>query len=557
MKATPHAFGAALAGAIVVAASALSGPAAGGQAGGSTPPLAPLLTNLGTLHYKVTASERAQLFFDQGLRLTYGFNHGEAVRSFREAARLDSSCGMCYWGQALALGPNINDPMADPERIAAAHTASRKAVALKAGLTATEQAMIDALATRYPTAKIEDWKAPNSAYMQAMEAVAKRFPDDPEVGMMYAASVVETRPWDYWTRKDEPHPGIAAALAAVEKVMRNHPDHPGAHHYYIHMVEATSRPERAIPSADKLEGLMPGAGHVVHMPAHIYMRVGRYADASDSNVRAIAADEDYIAQCQAQGVYPVGYYPHNIHFLWTASTMEGRSQVAIDAARKVSAKTSHDMSHQYTPAQDFLATQYFALVRFGRWAEMLTEAQPDQNLPFVNAMWRYARAVSFARRGQIDRARGEITALNGLAGDISLGLEIGGTSGTTLKSLVELAGHVATGEVAVAEKRWDDAVRAFQTAIDMQDAQRYFEPAPWHYPVRQSLGAALVAAGRAKEAEAVYLEDLRRNPENGWSLFGLTKALEMQNRPVEAATAGARFRRAWARADVALTASVF
>jgi tetratricopeptide (TPR) repeat protein len=543
-----------LACAVVIAAGSVPGRAAGQDGGG---PLAPLLTNLGTLHYKVTANERAQQFFDQGLRLTYGFNHAEAVRSFREAARLDPACGMCYWGQALALGPNINDPAADPERIAAAYAASQKAQSLKAGLTETEQAMIDALARRYPAAQIDDWKAPNAAYMQAMEAVAKRFPDDPEVGLMYAASVVETRPWDYWTKKDEPHPGIAAAVATVEKVIRTHPDHPGAHHYYIHMVEATSRPERAVPSADKLESLMPGAGHMVHMPAHIYMRVGRYADASESNVRAILADEDYIAQCQAQGVYPVGYYPHNIHFLWTASTMEGRSRVAIDAARKVSAKTSHDLSHQYAPAQDFLATQYYALVRFGRWEEMLTEAPPDQNLPFVNAMWRYGRAVSFARRGQLDRARAEVKQMHALVGDPSLTLDIGGTSGTSLKSLVQLAAHVAAGELAVAERRWDEAVRELQTAIDMQDAQRYYEPAPWHYPVRQSLGAALMAAGRSREAEAVYLEDLRRNPENGWSLYGLSKSLELQNRPVEAAAAAARFRRAWARADVTLSASVF
>jgi tetratricopeptide (TPR) repeat protein len=545
-----------LLGCAVLSATTLIG-RAGGQVSGGGTPLAPLLTNLGTLHYKVTAGDRAQQYFDQGLRLTYGFNHAEAVRSFTEAARLDPKCGMCYWGQALANGPNINDPLADPDRIAAAYAASQKALTLKTGLTPTEQAMIDAIAKRYPSAKIDDWKAPNAAYMQAMDAVARRFPEDPEVGMMYVASVVETRPWDYWTRKDEPHPGIAAALATVEKILRTHPDHPGAHHYYIHMVEATTRPERAIASADKLESLMPGAGHIVHMPAHIYMRVGRYAEASDSNVRAIAADEDYIAQCQAQGVYPVGYYPHNIHFLWTASTMEGRSEVAIEAARKVSAKTSHDISHQYAPAQDFLATQYFALVRFGRWEEMLTEAPPDKNLVFVNAMWHYGRAVSFARRGQLDRARAEITALNGLAGDPSLLQDIGGTSGTSLKSLVELASHVASGELAVAEQKWDVAVREFQTAIDMQDAQRYFEPAPWHYPVRQSLGAALVAAGRAKDAEAVYLEDLRRTPENGWSLFGLAKALEMQNRPVEAAAATARYRRAWARADVTLEGSVF
>ncbi len=519
-------------------------------------PLAPALKNLGTLHYKVTTnSERAQAFFDQGLRLLYGFNHAEATRAFQEAARLDPACGMAYWGEAYATGPNINDPLPTPERVVAAYAAMQKALNAKRGLTETEQALIDAMAKRFSSDKIDDWKAPNAAYTEAMDAVQARFSGDPDVNVLYVASVLETRPWDYWKKGDAPHQGIAKALSTLEKVMKDYPDHPGAHHYYIHMVEATSTPERAVASADKLESLMPGAGHMVHMPAHIYMRVGRYADAASSNERAILADEDYISQCQAQGLYPTGYYPHNIHFLWSAATMEGRSRDAIEAARKAGAKTSHDMSHEYTPIQDFLATPYFALVRFGHWEEMLTEAPPAKDLAFLNAMWHYGRGVAFAGRGQFDHARDEIKALESLKSDPSLTLEVGGTSGTTLQSLVELSARIVSGELAAKEKRFDDGVKDLEAAVAMQDAQRYFEPSAWHYPVRQSLGAVLLDAGRAKEAEAVYREDLKRNPENGWSLFGLMKSLQAQGKTDEAAAIEARFRRAWARADITLTAS--
>jgi tetratricopeptide (TPR) repeat protein len=519
-------------------------------------PLAPVLKNLGTLHYKVTTrSERAQAFFDQGLRLMYGFNHAEAIRAFQESARLDPTCGMAFWGEAYATGPNINDPLPTPDRTAAAYAAMQKAIKAKQGLTATEQALIDAMARRFSSETIEDWTAPNAEYTEAMDAVQARFPNDSEVNVLFVASVLETRPWDYWKKGDAPHPGIAKALSTLEKVMKDYPDHPGANHYYIHMVEATSTPERAVPSADKLESLMPGAGHMVHMPAHIYMRVGRYADAASSNERAILADEDYISQCQAQGMYPASYYPHNIHFLWSAATMEGRSEAAIDAARKVGAKTSHDMSHEFTPVQDFLATPYFALVRFGHWEEMLTEAAPAKDLAFLNAMWHYGRAAAFVARGQYDHARAELKALDSYKSDPSLGLEVGGTSGTTLQSLVDLSSRIVSGELAAKEKRFDEAIKSLESALAMQDAQRYFEPPAWHYPVRQALGAVLLDAGRANDAEVVYREDLRRNPENGWSLFGLKKSLEAQKKTDEAAAVEARFRRAWSRADVTLTAS--
>src|SRR5215213_5257774 len=494
---------------------ALASTGAVGRAGDPAPPageaLAPRLTNLGTLHRAITTtSPDAQAFFDQGLRLVFGFNHAEAVRSFREAQRLDPRCAMCFWGEAYALGPNVNDPLT-PEREKEAHAVLQKAKALAARATDAERGLIDALASRYSDAPTSDRAPRDAAFTAAMKALAGRFPKDPEINTMYAAAAMEARPWRYWKEADVPEPEIAGALATLERMLREYPDHPGAHHFYIHLVEATSTPQRGVPSAEKLESLMPGAGHLVHMPAHIYMRVGRYADASESNVHAIAADEDYLAQCQAQGLYPVAYYPHNVHFLWAAATMEGRSAIAIDAARKVAAKLNHDLLHDVVVLQDFKSVPYYALVRFGRWEEMLTEGQPPKDFAFTTAMWHYGRGVAFAARGQYARARQELEALRNKGSDPSLkGAEL---AGTPLSAVVELAARIVEGELAARERRYEEAVASLTGAVAMQDAQRYNEPATWHYPVRQSLGAVLLAAGRPAEAEAVYREDLRRNPE--------------------------------------------
>ena len=522
----------------------------------SETPVAPLLTGLGSLHYAIsTSSERAQTYFDQGLRLIYGFNHAEAVRSFKEAQRLDPMCAMCYWGESYALGPNINDPL-PPERELQAYAALQKALEHKGHGTPVEQAMIDALQARYvEQPKTGDRQKLDVSFMNAMAKVESAFPQDPEVGTIYVASIMETRPWEYWQKGDQPNPGIGIAVKKLESVIAAHPDHPGAHHYYIHIVEATSTAGRGVPSADKLESLMPGAGHMVHMPSHIYMRVGRYADASAHNERAVLADEDYIAQCQAQGIYPVGYYPHNIHFLWSAATMEGRSEVAIDSARKVAAKMPQDLVREAVPLQDFVATPYFALVRFGKWDEMLTEAAPAKELAFVNAMWHYARGIAFAARNQVDRAKQELAALEAFKTHKQLvDAEL---AKTKLTDVVGLASHLVAGEIAAREGQMEAAARHMQQAVEMQDAQRYNEPATWHYPTRQSLGAVLMAAGRAKDAEDVYREDLARNPENGWSLYGLAEALRKQGKTDEAAAVASRYKRAWARADVQLSASRF
>lgn len=522
----------------------------------SKTPIAPLLTGLGSLHYAITTSnERAQVFFDQGLRLIYGFNHAEAVRSFKEAQRLDPMCAMCYWGESYALGPNINDPL-PPEREAQAYVVLQRALEHKAHASEVERALIEALAARYIATPQEDRRRPlDLAFMDAMAKVADRFPNDPEVRTLSTAAIMETRPWDYWQRGGTPNPGIAKGVANLEWVLKNYPNHPGAHHYYIHIVEATSTPDRGVPSADILESLMPGAGHLVHMPSHIYARVGRYADASASNERAMLADEDYIAQCQAQGIYPIGYYPHNIHFLWSASTMEGRSKVAIDAARKVAAKMPQDFLKEYVAGQDFMATPYFALVRFGKWDEMLTEGAPPKDLAFMNAMWHYGRGIAFAAEKQFERAEAERAALAVFKAHAQLqGVK---AAGTPLVSVVELAEHLVLGEIAAKRGATNEAVSYFQKAVEMQDLQRYNEPPTWHYPVRQSLGAVLLEAGRARDAEAVYMEDLKQNRENGWSLYGLSKALRAQERNAEADAIQARFDRAWERADVKLTSSRF
>ena len=459
---------------------------------------------------------------------------------------------MCFWGEAYALGPNINDPIT-PDREKQASAALAKARSLAGRATEREKGLIEALAARYSDPPSGDRPKHDAAFAAAMKALAARFPHDPEINTLYAAAAMEERPWDYWKPGDVPQPGIADAVATLERMIREFPDHPGAHHYYIHVIEATEAPDRAVPSADTLESLMPGAGHLVHMPAHIYMRVGRYADASASNVRAIAADEDYIAQCQAQGLYPVSYYPHNIHFLWSAATMEGRSEVALDAARKVADKLGHAVLHETVMLQDFQSVPYYAFVRFGRWEEMLTEGQPSKDLAFTTAMWHYGRGVAFAARGQGDRARTELEALRGQIAHPSLkGADL---ATTPLTALVELAGKVLEGELAARERKYDEAIASLTAAVAMQDRQRYNEPPTWHYPVRQSLGAVLLEAGRPAEAEAVYREDLRRNRENGWSLFGLAKSLETQQKTAETQAVRARFRRAWANADITPTAS--
>ncbi|MCW5979768.1 MAG: tetratricopeptide repeat protein [Bryobacteraceae bacterium] len=519
--------------------------------------LAPLLDNLGDLRRQVTTSSpEAQRFFNQGLTLVYGFNHDEAERSFREAARLDPDCAMAYWGQALALGPNINDPEAAAEREQKAFAAIQQASARKSKASAVEQEMIDALAARYSPHEGKDRKERNAAYAQAMKALHARHPEDPDISTLYADAVLNTMPWDYWDKAGRPRPGVAEAVATLEDVLKRHPRHPGANHIYIHAVEASPDPDRAVAAADRLGGLVPAAGHLVHMPAHIYMRVGRYADASDANIRAIQADEDYITQCRAQGIYPAAYYPHNIHFLSAALAMEGRRKEAMEAAQKVA--TRHDHATLQEPGFAFghllRAIPHLMAVRFGAWDEILNEREPGKDLLFPRAMWHFARGMAFSAKRQLPEAETELAALNTLGKEPSLE-ELKIFDLNALANLARIGSHVLAGEIAARKKDYKEAAAHLRKAVEEEDSLLYSEPPDWPNPPRQNLGAVLLEAGRPAEAEKVYREDLTRHRDNGWSLLGLIQSLEAQGKTSEAEQARRRFEKAWSRADIQIPSS--
>lgn len=513
-------------------------------------PIAPLLANLGSYHHQVsTSNTRAQQFFDQGLRLVYAFNHAEAVRAFREAARLDPKLAMAHWGHAYALSPNVNDPIT-PEREQEAYDAIQRAVALKDHATPRERAYIDALTARYSSKFGEDREIKDKGFVAAAKKVAEQYPDDPDAATIYAAAIMETMPWRYWREDGAPQPGTMEVIETLERTFAKAPDHPGAHHFYIHIVEASRSPERGEASADKLEALMPGAGHLVHMPAHIYIRVGRYKDAADSNVRAIKADEGYITQCNAQGIYPLVYYPHNIHFLWAASMWEGRSAIAIPSARQVVDKVKS--AGEIEPwAEPFLIAPYFALVRFERWSDLVAEPEPDPKQTLVRGVWLYARGVAYARTGRLNEAEKDLAALRELLK--TPGLEKIRIGNNTMATVIAVGEPLLAGEIAQKHGRFDEAIAHFDRAVRLEDALVYNEPTDWAIPARHSLGAALLKAGRYAEAETVYWDDLEHNPENGWALHGLAQALDGQKKADQAQQVRERFARAWARADITIT----
>ena len=510
-------------------------------------PLAPRLQNLGGHTFKVTtANPRAQLFINQGVNLAYGFNHAEAGRAFAEAARLDPNCAMAYWGSALVIGPNINAPMAADDEPRALEFI-QKAIALKARVTRRERDYIDALASRY-TGKADDRKSADRAYADAMRALAAKYPSDLDAATMAAEAVMDLVPWGYWTRDGLPNGGVADAIATLESVLKRHPNHPGALHYSIHLWEPTRTPEKAEAQADRLRPLMPGAGHMVHMPGHIYLRVGRYADAIKANEKAVAADEDYITQCKAQGIYPLPYYPHNIHFIWFGATMTGQSAMAIDAARKIARVVPIDAVKDEPLLQSFHVVQYYALVRFQKWEEILAEPAPAHDTSFTRGIWHYARGTASVALGKLDDAQRELDAIE----TILKGEKWAEFKLHTAQPILAIASAVLSGELAAKRGDVDRALLHLERGVRLEDALVYTEPPDWHASVRLSLAAALMQAGRASEAEIVYWQDLERNRGNGWALFGVLKALEAQGKGNEAAAVEKRFEKAWAHADFPL-----
>ena len=516
---------------------------------------APLFDGMGDHHHLITTNNAyAQRYFDQGLIIDFAFNHAESVRSFKAAQRLDDNCAMCYWGEALALGPNINVTsngkavMSDKERINA-YAAIQNALNRGKFASEKERDYIDALAVRY-NGEITTPREPlDLAYVDTMRALHHKYPDDDDAAALFAESMMNTMPWDYWLDPDKPKPLTEEVLAALETVLERSPRHPLAIHLYVHAIEASSKPERAEKHADTLANLVPGAGHLVHMPSHIYWRIGRYKDASDANVRAAAVDEAYIAACNAQGFYPAAYYPHNIHFLWAASSMQGRSKVAIEAARKVAANVRLEMINEFPGVEFFHTIPMLALTQFGYWDQILAEPPPPDYLEYSNGIWHYARAIAYVNKGQVELAKVEREKLLPLkdATDVHFLDSIYYPA----TSLLKIADELVLGAIAMAENNVDQAIVHFEIAVDTQDQLPYTEPPFWYYPTRHTLGKAQLAARRYADAEITYRKDLEQYPRNGWAMHGLIQSRKAQGKDTEELEK--KFSVLWADADITLT----
>jgi len=520
---------------------------------------APLFEGMGEYHMSITTADSdAQRYFDQGMVLAFGFNHAESIRSFRAAQSLDPTCAMCFWGEALATGPNINVTsngkaiMAPAER-ASARAAIDQALALMDGVTPKEQDWIRALDQRYDGQADTPRDPLDRAWADALADMAARYPDDTTVASIYAEALMNTMPWDYWGPDGEAKPDTQAVIASLEAVMAADPNHPLALHLYIHALEASSNAAKAEAAADRLANLVPGSGHLVHMPSHIYFRVGRYQDSALANIRAAEVDEAYIAQCNAQGFYPALYYPHNIHFLWASATMQGQSALSVDSARRVVANVRVEQVEQFPTIQFFRTVPMLSLVRFARWQEILAEPEPYEPFAFARAIWHYGRGVAHAALGDAGAALDELAAIEALEPEVD---EIFMGNVYPARDLLEIAKSLLRGEMAYRSGDAANAVLAFEEAVALQDALPYTEPPFWYYPTRQSLGAALLASDRDAEAQAVFEEDLEQYPMNGWSMFGLAEALRRQGDEAGAAQMTARFETVWQFADVSLATSI-
>ena len=479
-----------------------------------------LYANLGTLSFKAgTRNARAQAWFDQGIRLAFAFNHAEAQRAFREAQKEDPRCALCFWGEALVLGPNINVPML-PEASGPALAALAKAVELEASAPARDRFLIEALAKRYSADPKAERAALDAAYADAMAAVAQRYPGDDTILTLYAEAMMDTQPWDYWDAGGAKPKGRGAAIVAtLEQVLERNPRHPGAIHLYIHAVEASTQPGKALPYANRLPALMPGAGHLVHMPAHIYYRVGMYRESLAINKRAMAADEAYFRTSPSDPLYKAAYYPHNIHFLMVSAQMGGDGAAAIAAAAKLDAAMPAEVVAQFAIMQPVKAAPYTTHAQFAAPDAILALPAPPANLALVAALHRYARAVAFAQKKDVAAARAEIEAIARIGRDADW--KPFAEWGVPAKEIVETARVVATGRLADATGDLDGAAKAYEDAIFIEDSLPYTEPPYWYYPVRQSLGAVRLRQGRLDEAEKAFRESLARVRNNGWALAGL------------------------------------
>jgi tetratricopeptide (TPR) repeat protein len=513
----------------------------------------PLFEGMGEHSFEITTSSpEAQRYFDQGLMFTYGFNHFEAVRSFEEAVRRDDECAMCYWGVALAHGPHINAPMM-PDAFEPAYEALQRAIELAPEATEREQAYIAALSHRYALDPPEDREPLDRAYADAMRDLAESHPDDLDAATLFAESLMNLVPWNYWTEDGEARPETAELVAALEDVLERDPYHPGATHYYIHAIENSPEPQRAEGAADRLSELNIQIGHMIHMPAHIYARIGRWHDASVANEHAIEADESYLAAYEVQGMVPLLYHPHNVHFLsWTAG-VEGRSERAYDAAKDLVGATPGEMAGDLLFLNSFLAAPTLTLVRFQRWDEVMDLSPPEHDTVFQTAVRHYPLGLALAAEGSLDEARDHSARLGEIVrSDEAMAIEQpeaffpGGT-------MLQIADLILRADIKLLEGGSDEPVALLREAVELQDALPYMEPPYWFASARIDLGGALLALDRPEEAEAVFRADLEEYPENGWALFGLKQSLQAQDRAEDADRVAARFGDAWEQADVSLT----
>ena len=518
---------------------------------------AQLFEQLGSFHRKTTtSSEQAQAYFDQGMRLLWAFNHDESTRSFAKAAELDRSCALCWWGLALTVGPNYNVPFMAQVRAKVAWEALQQAQKAAPRAAPVEQALIAALSKRYQAPQPPDPANEGpvlTAYADAMREVAGKYPDDLDVQVLFAEAMMNTHAWKLWTLDGQPAPGTPQIQATLESVLQREPLHPGANHYYIHTMEASPHPELALASAERVRTMMPAAGHLVHMPAHILQRVGRYADAAAANRAGAEADRVYLGKTQPLDYYGM-YVAHNYQFLAYSTAMEGRRADTLDSVKHLRDAMPDELLLAMPGADWYVTEQYAALDRFGLWDQILAAPVPNSKLTGLTAGYLYAKASALAEKGRPEDAKAVLAQLEKLAvatpADAPAGLN-------PAKDVVVVATLIAKARIARAEHKTGEAIAAFEQAVAKEDRLAYDEPADWFIPVRHLLGAELLTAGRAKEAEAVYRDDLRRHPGNGWALYGLAQALKAQKREPDAARVQAQFRRAWKNADIALTASAF
>ncbi|HLB86895.1 MAG: hypothetical protein AUH86_16870 [Acidobacteria bacterium 13_1_40CM_4_58_4] len=505
---------------------------------------ATLMSGLGDLHHPVsTSNAEAQQFFDQGLRLIYAFNHDEAGRSFHRAAELDPKLAMAYWGIAEAVGPNYNDP-ASADRFRQAHEAIQKAVDLSANAAPSEQAYIQAMALRFPADPKSDLRKAAENYHDAMREVSKKYPDDLDAATLFAESGMNLHPWGLWHHDGTPEAGTEEIVATLESVMRRDPNHMGAIHYYIHAVEASPNPERALAGANKLASLAPAAGHIVHMPAHVYIRTGDYESAVKTNEEAAAVDQAYIKASGAQGIYPMMYYSHNLHFIAMCSSMNGNYEEAKKTADMLAAHVGPHVKDM-PPIEGFMTIPIAVDVRFHRWDDILKMPQPDPAMKTTTVFWHFARGMALAGSGKAGEAEAEYKivadAEKNTPEDVVFAMPVNNKA----KDIMKIAKNVLGAKIAMAKKDNAGAIAMLRDAVTIQDSLKYGEPPDWFFPVRESLGAALLMNSDAAGAEKVFREDLDRNPRNPRSLFGLHQALKAQGRNYDAQFVEREFRTSW------------